>query len=82
MIIFTAVCVRCSNKDFSSDQYDTRSIAHLGYLPVALQDDSQTQKENDLSLELEKLEEILHVPHYDKLVNLDLFFNSKVSTNY
>lgn len=79
IVIFKTVRVS-SKSDLSSDQYATHSIAHLEYLSVALEEERKIF-ENDPP-NLETLGETLVVPHYDKLVNLDLIFNSKVSTNY
>lgn len=76
IVIFKTVRVS-SKSDLSSDQYATHSIAHLEYLSVALEEERKIFEDDPPNLET--LGETLVVPHYDKLVNLDLIFNSKVS---
>lgn len=79
VVIFKTV--RASSKsDLSRDQYATQSFTHLEYLPVGLREDELKDIEDDPPADLETVGETLFVPHYDKLVNLDLFFNAKVST--
>lgn len=77
IVIFKTVRVR---SDLSSDQYATHSKAHLEYLSVSLEEERKISENGPPKLET--VGETLVVPHYDKLVNLDLIFNSKVSTNY
>lgn len=79
IVIFKTVRVS-SKSDLSSDQYATHSKAHLEYLSVSLEEERKISE--DGPPKLETVGETLVVPHYDKLVNLDLIFNSKVSTNY
>ncbi|XP_061171652.1 uncharacterized protein LOC133181127 [Saccostrea echinata] len=60
-------------------EYGTRSSGHLKQIPVASNEDGQGNIKDDQRKRLKSLRETLHVPHYDRLVNLDLIFNSKVS---